>query len=91
MITKEQMDDALSAWEVAMDRSILEQEAFGIATQSHGALIQSLRSHGHTWAKAEAEFQKISEAHRAALLAAWRAMDERCCEYRALLAKFKHQ
>lgn len=62
-----------------------------MATQSHGALIKSLRSYGHTWANAEAEFQKISEAHRAAVLGAWQAMDARCSEYRALLAKFKLQ
>lgn len=87
-VTKEQLDRALEAWQIARDRAILEQKAWGTLTQSHGALISSLRAQGHGWAAAEAEFAKLSEAHREALLADLQAMDERCAEYQKLRAMF---
>jgi hypothetical protein len=87
-VTKEQLDRALEAWQIAKDRAILEQKAWGTLTQNHGALISSLRALGHGWASAEAEFEKLSEAHREALVTAFQAMDERCTEYQKLRATF---
>ena len=89
MATKEQLDTALTAWEVARDRSMAEQNAWGTLNQNHSALITSLRKHGHTWAQAQAEFEKLSQAHRESLIAAWRAMDERCREYQELRKNYE--
>jgi len=91
MISKEQLDAALASWEVARDKSMLEQNAWGILNQSHSALITSLRKHGHTWAQAQAEFENFSRTHRDSVTAAWNAMDERCREYQDLLQKYKNQ
>jgi hypothetical protein len=91
MVTKEKLDAALAAWEVARDTSLLEQQARGTLIQSHRALTASLRQYGHTWADAEAEFDNLSQAHSDSLLAAWKAMDERCREYLDLREKYKRQ
>ncbi len=88
-VTKEQLNAALDAWYVARERAGLEQQAWGALTQSHGSLIASLRQHGHTWNQAEAEFERLSNAHREAVLSAWKDMDDRCREYQLLRARFK--
>jgi hypothetical protein len=90
-VTKERLDAALKAWEVARERSMLEQQAWGTLTQSHGSLISSLRAHGHNWNQAEAEFEKLSNDHRDRLLSAWADMDRLCGEYQKLHAAFKKQ
>lgn len=91
MISKQHLDLALNAWEVARDKAVLEQTAFSVLTQSHSTLMASLRKHGHTWTQAEAEFERMSNAHREALLIDWKDMDKKCAEYRDLLVKFKAQ
>jgi hypothetical protein len=91
MVSKEQLDAAVASWETARDKSMLEQNAWGILNQSHSTLISSMRLHGHTWTHAQAEFDKLSQAHRDSLVAAWKAMDERCREYQDLLQRFKNQ
>lgn len=91
MVTKEQLDAALKAWEVARDKALLEQQAWSTLTGSHSDLIASLRKHGHTWAQAEAEFGKFSNAHSDAIQSAWRDMDEKCRHYQELHAKFLAQ
>lgn len=91
MVTKEELNAALEAWEVARDRASLEQAAFGVLIQNHAHLIGSLRSHGHSWAQATVEFDKFSKTHQEALIAAWKAMNERCAEYHDLNLKLKAQ
>jgi hypothetical protein len=90
-VTKEQLNAALDAWYVARERAGLEQQAWGALTQSHGSLIASLRQHGHTWTQAQAEFEKLSNAHRESMLSAWNDMDERCREYQQLRLKYSEQ
>lgn len=91
MITKQHLDAALKAWEIARDKAFLEQRALSDLTASHGELIASLRKHGHTWSEAETKFELMTSSHREALQLEWRDMDEKCAEYRSLRAKFKMQ
>lgn len=91
VVTKEQLNAALDAWYVARERAGLEQQAWGALTQSHGSLIASLRQHGHTWTQAQAEFEKLSNAHRESMLSAWNDMDERCREYQRLRLIYSEQ
>ncbi|WP_047786355.1 hypothetical protein [Variovorax paradoxus] len=90
-VTKEQLNAALDAWYVARERAGLEQQAWGALTQSHGSLIASLRQNGHTWTQADAEFEKLSQAHRGAVLGAWEEMDACCRVYQDLHSKFNAQ
>ncbi|MFX1740053.1 hypothetical protein PXJ20_32605 [Paraburkholderia sp. A1RI_3L] len=91
MVTKQQLDQALEAWHVARETALREHEAWHLLMGSHGALIESLRSNGHTWARAQAEFRRISNAHSEAYRAALSAMDERCLEYQELREKYDGQ
>lgn len=91
MVTKEQLDGALEAWEVAREKAFREQQASATPTQSHDVLIASLRTHGHTWEQAEEEFECLSNGHRDALQSAWRDMDDKCNDYKSLLTEFKTQ
>lgn len=91
MISKEQLDRSLEAWAIAQESALHEQKAWATILQNHSTLIASLRANGHSWANAQAEFDKFSEEHRKRLLATWEAMDARCKEYRELLEKFKTQ
>jgi len=91
MISEDQLNAALEAWEVARDRVRLEQTASATLAQSHNAPITSLRKHEHTWQRAEDELKIVSDGHRDALLNAWRDMDAKCKDYRELLTKFKAQ
>ncbi|KWF02162.1 hypothetical protein WL80_28880 [Burkholderia ubonensis] len=91
MVTKQQLDQALEAWHVARETALREHEAWRLLLSSHGALIESLRSNGHTWARAQAEFQRISDGHSEAYRAALSAMDERCLEYKKLREKYDEQ
>lgn len=90
-VTKEQLDEALEAWHVAREGAAREMEAWRLLTQSHAALIASLRTNGHSWAQATAEFDKFSQEHRAKVLGTWEHMDARCSEYQALRARFNAQ
>ncbi|WP_176060218.1 hypothetical protein [Paraburkholderia sp. BCC1876] len=91
MVTKEQLDKALEAWHVARETAMREHEAWRLTLGSHGSLIDSLRANGHTWSKAQEEFQRISNAHSEAYRAALTAMDARCLDYQELLAKYDTQ
>ena len=90
-VTKIMLDEALDAWRVARDGAVLEQKAWNDVMRSHGALIESMRENGHTWAQADAEFKKISEEHQKALLDQWKHMDKLCNEYQKLLSAYKTQ
>jgi hypothetical protein len=91
VVTKAQLDTALAAWEVARDRAMHEHQAWGLLMQSHSGLISSLRASGHSWDQADAEFKRISEAHRSSLLSALTDMDEKCRAYQELLAASRAQ
>ncbi|KAB0685362.1 hypothetical protein [Burkholderia territorii] len=90
-VTKEQLDQALEAWEVAEEKSRLEQLNWGQLSASRQSLITSLRKTGHTLDEAQAQFNRYSEAHRAALVTAWADMDEKCAHYWSLHARFTAQ
>ena len=89
MVSKEQLDQALEAWEVAREKAALEQSAWATVLNSHATLIGSLRSHGHSWGQANTEFGKLSAAHNEAVLAAHQDMDLRCADYQKLAKQFK--
>jgi len=89
LITLQQLDAALNAWVVAKETAIQEQIAWNNVILSHNELIDSLRSHGHTWSQAQLEFNKLSNTHSDNLINAWKAMDERCGEYQKLLTQYK--
>lgn len=91
MITAQDMDIALKAWEEARKRATLEMEAWGAVLQSHTSLIESLRANGHTWSQAQTEFKRITDGHSGAVLEAWKAIDQRSCEYQILRNKFVAQ
>lgn len=91
MVTKQELDQALEAWNVARETALHEHDAWHLLNQSHGALIGSLRANGHTWERAQGEFERISSGHSEAYRAALGAMDARCVEYQELRAKFDAQ
>lgn len=91
MVTKEQLDTALSAWKAALERTQLEQSAWVLASQNHLTLIQSLLKHGHSWSDAKAEVEKLQEFHRDSHLAAFVAMHERFEEYSRLQQMYRNQ
>lgn len=91
MVTKQELDQALEAWDVARETALREHEAWHLLSRSHGALIDSLRANGHAWVSAQAEFQRISTAHSEAYRAALDAMDTRCVDYQELRAKYDRQ
>lgn len=91
MVTQEQLDGALQAWQVARESAVLEQQAWATVLSSHATLIASLRANGHSWSEAQTQFERLSDGHSKALLAAWGAMDSRCLEYRALRAAYLAQ
>jgi hypothetical protein len=91
MVSKQQLDTALAAWEAARDRSAAEHKAYGALTQSHSALIASLRQHGHSWAQATAEFDKLAQGHSDAYSSALKEMERRRHEYNDLRRMFDKQ
>lgn len=91
MVTKEQLDQALQAWYEARETALREHEAQRLLLTSHRELIDSLRANGHTWSRAQAEFERIADAHSEAHLAALKAMDARCLDYKQLRTKFDAQ
>lgn len=91
MVTKADLHAALEAWAVAREKAGREYEAWGNLLKSHKDLIASMRANGWTWAKAQKEFEALSEGHSDALLAAWKDMDQKCAEYKNLAAKLADQ
>lgn len=90
-ITKQDLDRALEAWQIAQGTAVLEQKAWGTLLQSHSTLIASLRANGHSWDSAQQEFDKLSKGHGEAFTAAWKTMDQRCTEYQQLHAQMQRQ
>jgi len=88
MVTQEELDAALHAWEEAREGAVLEQTAWAPLLQSHASLIASLRANGHTWSQATDEFDRLSNAHSLALRAKWDDMDRLCSKYQRLRAAF---
>jgi hypothetical protein len=91
MVTRQELDEALEAWNVARETVLCQHEAWHLLNQSHGALIGSLRENGHTWERAQGEFERMSSGHSEAYRAALAAMDARCAEYQELHAKYDAQ
>ena len=91
MVTKNQLDAALAAWEESRDSAALAYSTWALMLQNHAALIASLRDNGHNWSQAQSVFQGLSTAHSEASQATWKAMDERCREYQALHSSFTTQ
>lgn len=85
-VTKDKLDVALNAWEVALTKAKLEMSAMSVVTSSHEILIASLKTHGHTWSEADAQFRALVDAHSEAVQQAWKNCDELCREYHSLLA-----
>lgn len=91
MVTKNELDAALTAWDESRKSAVHTQSAWALLLENHGALIASLRKNGHNWSQAQSVFQGLSAAHSEALQATWKVMDERCREYQALHSSFTTQ
>jgi len=90
-MTKNDLDLALKAWEIAREKALLQQQNFGVFLKSQQNLIQSMRDHGWTYQRAVQEVGAFNKSHSDDLLAAWNEMDARCQDYMDLEAKLQAQ
>jgi hypothetical protein len=89
VITKKQLDSALSAWEEARDNCISQQLAWANAMHKHSAAITSFRKQGHNLRHENISSSLLAPIHRSVVHEAWQAMELRCKEYQGLLIEFQ--
>jgi len=90
-VTRDDLDLALKAWEVAREKALLQWQNFGTFLKSQQTLIQSMRDNGWTYERAVREVGEFRNSHSDALQAAWTEMDERAADYMRLEAQFAAQ
>lgn len=89
MITKDQVELAKILWEQSKQSALHAHESWRLLTQSHSALINSLRTAGFPFTEATKQFENLMEEHSKQYKAALDHMDKMAIEYGEILEQIK--
>ncbi len=90
-VTKDDLRQALRAWEIAREKALLENQRHAAFLKNQQELIRLMRENGWTYAQAKTDVATASNGYSEALQAASKEMDNRCSDYMKLEAEFIEQ
>ncbi|WP_322405061.1 hypothetical protein [Massilia luteola] len=90
-ITKDDLRQALRAWEIAREKALLETDRHAVFLKNRQEVIRLMRENGWTYAQAVTDVEAVSNDSGKALQAASQEMDDRCNDYMKLEAEWMKQ